>query len=351
MKITKLSMQQEQELEEYKDKWIKIGLNTDRIDLKNAIRIWNDFNLNILNYPQAPVVLLDSPLQAWLAVCMFNQQFSAYSQVNTKVRDQVINQVKDQVINQVMDPVNDQVNDQVSYQVSYQVREQVWDQVEKQVSNKVSVFVWPFLDGNFNASYMSFIDYIENCLKIKISSKFKYYKELTKLSLIYPLKNITIMSQKPIEIHMREGILHNENGMSIRYADGFGCYTLNGVPVPEWLVLTKKEAIKSMQILEEKNVEVRREILRKMGPELFIQNLQCKSIEKSGDGIYELYNVPIVNDIYANYIMMQNPSIDVKHFECVPVECDCIEKALAWRNNQWEIGTEFKSYERPILLT
>ena len=39
------------------------------------------------------------------------------------------------------------------------------------------------------------------------------------------------------------------------------------------------------------------------------------------------------------------------HFECVPVECDTIEKALAWRNHEWEIDYDFNEYNKPLILT
>ena len=89
--IDKLTEFQESQLKVYRDKWLKIGLCTDRIDRKAAKEISDYYYKNLANKPTAPLVVLSSPLYAWVAVCLFKQ---VGSQVGSQVWSQVWSQVK-----------------------------------------------------------------------------------------------------------------------------------------------------------------------------------------------------------------------------------------------------------------
>jgi hypothetical protein len=116
--IKKLTPQQEEQLTIYRDKWLKIGLSTDRVDWKVAKEISDYYYSKIANKPIVPVVVLSSPLYAWAAVCLFNQ-------VNSQVGGQVKSQVELQVREQVWAQVESQVRSQVGLQVGAQVNSQV----------------------------------------------------------------------------------------------------------------------------------------------------------------------------------------------------------------------------------
>jgi hypothetical protein len=71
----------------------------------------------------------------------------------------------------------------------------------------------------------------------------------------------------------------------------------------------------------ETNVEIRREIVRKIGIEKICKDLHAKKIDNKDN--YELLlldNRP--------YLKMLNPSIGVYHIEGVPLECKTVEDAL-----------------------
>lgn len=75
---------------------------------------------------------------------------------------------------------------------------------------------------------------------------------------IYANTNTVHVSRKPVAIHWNEaGQLHNDEGMSLSFADGWGIYTLNNVAVPEKVVMRPKE-----QTIEEINSEENEEIKR-----------------------------------------------------------------------------------------
>jgi hypothetical protein len=130
---------------------------------------------------------------------------------------------------------------------------------------------------------------------------------------------------------MKNGRLHSSNSPSIEYADGLlTIYHLNGVKMKPEYVLTPADKIDTKTILKEQNVDVRRELIRKVGAMRLVS--EGKVIQESGS--YKLVDMsPIFTGIrYAPYLLMQNPSVNAQHFEGVSPECHTIEQAINWRS-------------------
>ena len=71
MMITELTEKQKQQMAIYRDKWIKLGLSTERFTKEDAQQ-WSDyFYENIRKKPKVPVIIAESPLSAWIIVNMF----------------------------------------------------------------------------------------------------------------------------------------------------------------------------------------------------------------------------------------------------------------------------------------
>ena len=95
--INSLTDKQEKKLKIYKDKWLAIGLSTDRIDRKSAAENFNLFNEKVLKGKKNPtIVFMDSPLTTWLALLLINKYIGKgknMSRVWSKVWLQVGSQV------------------------------------------------------------------------------------------------------------------------------------------------------------------------------------------------------------------------------------------------------------------
>jgi hypothetical protein len=95
-------------------------------------------------------------------------------------------------------------------------------------------------------------------------------------------------------------------------------------------VMTPSEQLSPDTVLKEKSVDVRRELLRKIG----VQRMKDygKTIEQAGD--YSLIDMASVfaGTPYAPHLLMLNPSIpDTWHLEGVSPECHSIQQAINWR--------------------
>jgi hypothetical protein len=93
-------------------------------------------------------------------------------------------------------------------------------------------------------------------------------------------------------------------------------------------VMTPAEKLDINEIINEKNVEVRRELIRKIGIERYIQKSGAKVLDKLGD--YELLSVRLSDEVPdARYLKMKNPSIGVWHVE--GVEGNTVQEAINFR--------------------
>jgi hypothetical protein len=378
--IKKLTAKQKEKLGEYREKWINIGLSTEILPEDEIRRIIDNVYIHILKRNTVPIIITRSPIEAWNAVCLYKyliyksknklkkyNRHEVWNEVRNEVKDEVVNEVSDEVWNEVWNEVRNEVWNEVVNEVKdevwNEVVNEVWNEVKDEVKDEVRDevrdedylfnFIYPYLDGKFySSSYFSFYDFMQNVLNIKFNFKFDIYKETTKLELIYPLKNICIVSTTFCKIRRNERKqLHADMESALEYPDGFALYRLNGVKAPKEIVMTPANELKIDLIFKEKNVEVRRELIRKIGIKRVIEESNCTILEKSNNEVYELLELDLKLEKPTHYLKMLNPSIEEYHLEGVPFECDTIEKALAWRDSEWEVGEKFNGYEIPELLT
>ncbi len=293
--IEKLTPEQEALLPVYRDKWIKIGLSTEPFTMEEARTIINNLYTHILQLtPPAHILMAENPADAWV-IASKNEDIKAGDTPDLSI-----------------DPIKDR--------------------------HYMKDFVWPYLDGQFWAGYLSFYDFVFSELIPCDNPNWPYLRDTSKLSLIYSLDNICVLSQKPQEINLKDGVLHKDGGAAIKYGGVLDCniYALNGVVVPDWLALEPSGNIDPAKIGEISNVEVRREFLRKVGLERIKYKLGAKILDAKTYNIgghelpYELLEMQL-GATTCRALQMQNPSIDATHVEFVPMTCKTILEAWNFR--------------------
>jgi hypothetical protein len=249
------------------------------------------------------------------------------------VGDSVVNSVGDSVVNSVGDSVVNSVWSSVGESVRASVQ-QIWDE------NWRSYYF-----GQFDAGTLGFFEYFrEVCNLQKETEKAIPLWDLSKhSSWLYLYKNIAVISDKPIKIAVNKaGKIHCDDGPCVLYSDGFAVYGLNGIRLTKEIVETPAKDLSAKLILTEKNAEIRREIVRKIGIERICADLNSVIIDKRDN--YELLKLDLGDGTARPYLKMKNPSIDAVHIEGVHPDCDTVDKALAWRNG-------LDKFEEPNVLT
>lgn len=288
-----LTVEQEKLLDVYIDKWLKIGMSNDPIDLERGKDIVNNFLVTCCKRdPIEHAFLFDSPKYAWLFVQEIYQH-------QDKINLDYLNKTRDLTI-------------------------------ENKVECALS-FIWPYLTGNSNAGYFCYYNFIHDVLGIDLGKEYLAYQATSELNLVYPLRfGVAAFSEKPQTIKMNEkGQLHCDNGPAVVYKDGFSVWILNNIGVDRKIVETPSEKIPASWVIEEKNVQVRAEIIKKIGAEKVCKDFNAKVIDTARDGMYELLeldlshlptNTPRRRENMGRhiYLKMRNPSIGIYHIEGVP---------------------------------
>jgi hypothetical protein len=321
-KIEKLTPEQIAMFEPWREKWLKVGLCTDRITVEMATPILERFGKEVLGKVPTKIIVEPSPIAAWKTVSRI-----ACEEELKKLQEQEGGKI--QIDLDEMKPLS---------------------------------FIWSYIDGNFSAGYFGFYTFMIDVVGVKLQEdtkrKFDAYLELSKLSLVYPLDCGTwVLADHPEEIHMKEGRLHKDGGPAIRYSDGFSIWCLNGVEVPQWLAETNSNKLDPAKFAEMQNAEVRREFIRKVGVERICTELGTECLDKKDcrdnkfwakakkqfglkdrDAVYELHLVDLKGRTGKwPYLKMLNPSIGVWHMEAVDRKCKTVEEALEFRNQTTEV--------------
>ena len=195
------------------------------------------------------------------------------------------------------------------------------------------------------AGYYCFYDFILNELMPEKRKDFPLLENIKNFikhsQIFFPFEDIVFVCPNPVEVHFDErGRLHNLNGMSVKFIDGVGIYTLDGIKVSKEIfenVQTKKNAEKIMSI---QNTEQRLVAIKYFGAGNLLSELNSKVVDSYKD--YTLHEVMIDRNKEL-LLEMQNPSENKKHYEFVPPEMNTCKKAMAWRIG-FDVYSEPKTY-------
>ena len=292
-KLTELTEQQEQDLVAYRKEWINEGLRTDPIDqekVKETIRKF--YRYAGLEEP-TQIIVTPSPYSTLISL----KQFGCFTKDGSRF-----------------------------------LKDQIWHH-------------WHY--GVCSGFWIAFYQF---CAKIGVQYT-QAQQELLDLHeefarnawWVLSYKNISFVSDRPSAIHMvsqnNTRVLHNPSGPALEFRDGYMIYALHGVRMEPWMVMTPINDISAPQVLKVQNVEQRRELIGRMGFDLFLHKSQAKQLDKQED--YELLEIPLGNDITGRFLKMKNPSIGVFHVEGVHPTCETIQQAHNWRasgntDTQWQ---------------
>lgn len=308
--IEKLTEEQEDQLPIYRDKWLKIGLCTEPIDREAAVDVVNRL-CTVLLEKSAPqrVFFEKSPYHAWLLTARLG------------------------VIEDLMEANAGQTFEEAEKEVA--------KSHEKAVEANIRNFIWSPLDGHMSAGFCSFYDYCEQVLKIDHKCpQWPVYRDHTQLGPVYCLDKFAVVSDRPREIHMKDGKLHRDGGPAIYYSDDFQVWSLNGVQVPQVVAETQPEQMTKAWLeehfLPEGNAEVRREIVRKVRVDLLVSRLGAKVVDRKGD--YELLVLQEKGQQKRPYLKMKNPSVPgVFHVEGIAPGIETVDDALKFRNKMNDV--------------
>lgn len=307
--ITEITKEQEAQMPRYVDKWVKIGTNTSRLSSPTVSNIVGSLRKLIDLKEEVPLIIVDNPLEAWVMSTLILKH------------------------NVSIDDVQEEM-------------ESVFTGNPKKYN--IPRCELPWMTGSFFASTFAFYDYMITELGVELDrelwTKYKIWEASSRLGCVYPLENVTIVSEKPTYISLENGRLHKDGAPALTYA-GLGdinIWSLNGVEVPEWLSKTPSYDLTLKDYNKLTNADVKAEFIRKVGIERFLDRGEVidtyTSYDKDTHGWwheseYELVDMSVLFSTldYAPYLKMVNQTTKIFHMEGVSPDCKTIGEALKER--------------------
>lgn len=192
-------------------------------------------------------------------------------------------------------------------------------------------------DSGWTAFYDYFLTIGINC-NDKIKNKFLIWKNFILNSGVYYTKmydTTCYVCRKPNSVNKNTNKqLHCENGPAMKWRDGYSIYALNGIIVPKEIVTTPAEMLDPNLILNEQNVDIQREIIKKIGADIVLKKLNAKAldiwIDPNTNCKYELMRLK-AGELDRIYLYYEHASIPGYFYAMpVPPECSKAMHARAW---------------------
>ena len=315
-RLERLTSAQEAQLPQIRDKWLAIGLSTERADRARAeqgVRL--AYRRAGLEEPTI-LIWLESPMAGAIGAACLHAilQRTSSGERGAQVRAQVVDQVRDQVRAQVV------------AQVRAQVRAQVWDQVRAQVG--ATGF------GQHDASWLGWLDAFRQFGLADVVARTDGLAMIAEHSgWFWPFRGACILTERHSELRRdARGRLHATDAAAVKYPDGWAIYAWHGVRVGEAVIL-RPESITVAEIHAEQNAEVRRVLLERFGFDRYIAESGALPIHADETGT--LYRCEFPDDEPLVIVRVRNstpePDGSCAHYTLrVPPDMTMARQAVAW---------------------
>jgi len=368
--IEKLTPKQEKGITEWREHCLKIGRDTSPINKPLTEQSWKKF-YKILGKKEPFFWYCQSPLQAQIILNIFpeivrifkitgkganieaniraNIWDSIWANIGTNIGDNIRANIRDSIWANIGTNIRDNIRTNIWANIRDSIEDNIRDNIGTNIRDSIRKMKLEYIDTyswcQHDINWIAYYKYFEKYGLLPYDRNFEifdiWYDLACSCGWCYTFENMVFVCEKPSKLYLNnQGRLHNPSGMALEYSDGYGLWMLNGVRVGKELIITPAEKLNPQLVVKEKNAEIRRELVRKIGIERVCQHLNAKCIDKKGG--YELLLLDLGDNRKRPYLKMRNPSIGTYHIEGVEPQIRTVEDALVWRN-----GTK----EKPVILT
>lgn len=160
---------------------------------------------------------------------------------------------------------------------------------------------------------------------------------------LFAFNECAVICRRPLTmLRDKDSRLHNQHGPCVTWADGWASYCWHGIEVdPDWIYSPEKITVK--QILDERNVEVRRVMIEMIGFERFAKESGMKVMDTwvDGGGVEcRLLRIDLEDDEPIVLYEWCCPSTLKRGVLRVDPQCESCQQAVAWT-----FGIEPKDYK------
>lgn len=256
--LDNLTPEQEATVEKIRDKWIAIGNSTEPVDRAAAEqgidRAYRDAGLK----PPSYRIWVPSPYAGAIAIGIVPDAIDA-------AMDLVELAVKD---------ITDVPTDETKRK-KYTMPAVPVDEKAVQDWWRTSTY------GQHSAGYFAYLECLKELGYPDLEKVEGPLQVAANVGWWWPAEDFVICTERPVVIKRdQNNLLHAEDGPALAYPDGWGVWAWHGTQVPKELIMGQWS---TDRILKERNAEVRRCAIEKMGWDRFIAEAKLKQIGKNMD--------------------------------------------------------------------
>jgi hypothetical protein len=219
--INKLTIEQEQQVKEYYQFYLKKGLSTqpaNRLIAEKAVKEM----YKLINENEPKCVWVNSPIELINLIKKDNLENNLWN----NLRNNLENNLRNNLWNNL------------------------WNNLENNLENNLWNNLWP---GQFYSSWVGFYEYGRKVLYLKYSAednhKLNLWIDMLECSYFVILKGLVILIDHPLEFHIdNEGYTHNASDYAIKFRDSTGIYVLHGQEVTQEEFKDKEKLMKENKI-------------------------------------------------------------------------------------------------------
>ena len=229
------------------------------------------------------------------------------------------------------------IRDNIGANIRANIRANIWDNIRANIGDNIRDNIWaniranigdnkleyePFSGyGNYSDyGWVAFYDYFRRLDYFKFDwTDFVEFEKFLQSGVydFVAFENIVFISSCPIEIHQdTNNRLHNTNGASVVFKDGYEVYAIHGRILPSW-IWEQKDTITKDKFIKEHNAEIRGAIYSVLGDKKMMELLDCVEVDKKciehANGDLEIVKLYKTTESF--------PEIDNKPFAWVKFIC------------------------------
>jgi len=344
--LNQLTPAQGAQLPEIREKWMAIGLSTERADRPRAeAAVQLAYHRAGLPGPTR-MIWAGSPM-AGAAIADALIRRASYFRTAADVAGKVISAVTSQTSNLVASHVSALVRHDVVSQVASRVADQVWRPIRHQIEQHIAGPLARTGYGQHDAHWLAYFDAMGR-YGLDVSQLDGLLEVAGSCGWWWPFEDVCVLTERHSFVALdASGRLHASDGPAVAYPDGWALYAWHGVSVEATTIL-HPELITVAQIQREANVEVRRVLLARYGLDRYVYDSGAIPIHADDTGT--LYRCEMRGDEPLVMVSLMNgtPEPDGSHKRYVlrvPPDMTAAQAAVAWT-----FGRRSDEY-RPVVET
>lgn len=222
-------------------------------------------------------------------------ELAVHKAVNSEIGSALGSVVEVAIDSAINESVYSVVESTIDLAINESVHSEVVSAAVKSLVKSIKNLKWhPWFGGQFwvggwwgSPSFVSFM--VEVCgleLEKDIYERYECYRKLCEsANYFWTNRNFVIVCARPKAINRNDrGQLHNENGLAIEYPDGWGLHCIDGVVVPEKVIMNP-ESITIEEIQKEENLEIQRIMIQRLGVDKYLLAIDADVIDFDIRGI------------------------------------------------------------------